>query len=262
MSRLGLLGLGVVGGGAAFAYLLDNSAGVAFASACLIAGLVLIVASEARGLVSKAAGPKAKSTDGKQARLLVLVKGEVHAYPQGEGKLQEIHDPDQTNLDTDLFLCCWLLLAAELSLRVTDLRLTLKGANGFMTIAERVEGDLKNWHLRKEESISDEESDSIEGNIRTTKVSLAELDAAKPLDCGNPREGWLHFRLRNTTPFKLKQGTLELSVRDSLAQRHTATARVRRVPGSIGPIPATSPSKIDSKKDEPPVVPDKRLAAS
>jgi hypothetical protein len=77
MSRLGVLGLGVMGVRAVFAYRDNNGAGVAF----LIVGLVLIVAAEARGLVVKPAGVKANSTDGMQARVLVLVKGDVRVYP-------------------------------------------------------------------------------------------------------------------------------------------------------------------------------------
>jgi hypothetical protein len=263
MSKLGVLGLGVVGLGAVFVYVHDDAAGVAFASVCLIVGLVLIVASEARGLVSKAGSAKANSTGRQQARILVLVKGEVHAYPQRDGKFQEVHDPNQTGFEFEVFIHCWLLLAAEVSLRVTDLQLTLQGAGGFTRVGERVSGDLKNWHLRTAERVSEEESDSPDGTIRTAPVGLAELDTAVPLECGAPREGWLHFRIRNTTLFELRKGSLELSVKDSLSNIHAAVASgVRHLPGSVRPIRANSLSEPSSKKDEPPGISDRKLAAS
>lgn len=249
MSRLGVLGLGVMGVGAVFGSRHNNGAGVAFASACLIVGLVLIVAAEARGLILKPVGAKANSTDGMQARVIVLVKGEIHVYPQRDGRFHELQDPNQSDVEFEVFIYCWLVLGSELSLRIADLQLTLKGADGFTRVGERVSGDLKNWHLRRPQRVSEEEED---GNIRTAEVGLAELDTAEPLECGAPREGWLHFRVRNITPSELKKGSLELSVRDALSHTHTAVAsRVRHLPGSVWPIPAKSPSELGSKKDEP-----------
>jgi len=257
MSRLGVLGLGVMGVGAVFGSRHNNGAGVAFASVCLIVGLVLIVAAEARGLVVKPAGAKANSTDGMQARVQVLVKGEVHVYPQQDGKFQEIHDPNQTGLELELFIYAWLVHGAELSVGIDDLYLILKGADGSRKIAERVAGDLKNWHLREVQRASEEESNWWAGTIRRAPLGLAELDTAAPLECGAPREGWLHFRVRNASPSELKTGSLELSVWDTFSHVHTGVAsRVRRLPGNVWPIPASSPSEPDSKKDEPPGVPD------
>jgi hypothetical protein len=74
-----------MGVGAVFACRHNNGAGLVFASVCLIVALVLIVAAEARGLVLKPVGAKANSADGMQARVLVLVKGEIQAYPQRDG---------------------------------------------------------------------------------------------------------------------------------------------------------------------------------
>lgn len=257
MSRLGVLGLGVMGVGAVFGSRHNNGAGVAFASVCLIVGLVLIVAAEARGLVVKPAGAKANSTDGMQAQVQVLVKGEVHVYPQRDGKFQEIHDPNQTGLEFELFIYAWLVHGAELSVGIDDLYLILKGADGSRKIAERVAGDSKNWHLREVQRASEEESDWSAGTIRRAPLGLAELDTAAPLECGAPREGWLHFRVRNASPSELKTGSLELSVWDTFSHVHTGVAsRVRRLPGNVWPIPASSPSEPDSKKDEPPGVPD------
>ena len=249
-----------MGVGAVFAYRHNNGAGLVFASVCLIVALVLIVAAEARGLVLKPVGAKANSTDGMQARVLVLVKGEIQAYPQRDGKFQEIQDPNQPDLEFDVFIYCWLVLGAELSLKIADLQVTLKGADGSTRVGDRVSGDLKNWHLRKPERVSEEEED---GNIRTAEVGLAELDTTEPLECGAPREGWLHFRIRNTTPSEFQKGSLELSVTDSLSNIHTAVAsRVRHLPGTVWPIPARSPSELGSKKDETPGISEGRPVAS
>lgn len=244
----------MLGVGAAFAYFHDDTAGVAFASVCLTLGLVLIVASEARGLISTPGGAKRNR---KQAPILVLIK-EVHAHPQRDGEFQEIRDPNQSDLELEVFIYCWLLLAAELSTRIGDIRLTLREAGGYARAGERV-SDLENWH-RKVERTSDEESDLSDGKIRTLPVSLAELDTAQPLECGMPREGWLHFRIRNATPSEFKTGTLELSVSDSLSHTHSAVAsRARHLPGKIWPIPANGRSEVP-KKDEPPGVSAEKLA--
>jgi len=56
MSTRGVLGLGLIGLGAVFAYFHDNFTGMLFASVCLIVCLLVIVASEAQGLVSKLRG--------------------------------------------------------------------------------------------------------------------------------------------------------------------------------------------------------------
>ena len=257
MSKPVVLGFGVIGLGALFIYFHDDPWGMLFASVCLIVGFVLIVASKATGLVSKPGGAKANPAGRRQVQIVVLVKGEVHVYPQRDGKFQEIHDPNQTGLEFELFIYAWLVHGAELSVGIDDLYLTLKGADGSRRIAERVAGDLKNWHLRKVERASEEESDWSAGTIRTAPLGLAELDTAAPLECGAPREGWLHFRVQNASPSELKTGSLELSVWDTFSHMHTGVAtRVRRLPGKVWPIPATSPSEPDSKKDEPPGIGD------
>ena len=225
MSKLRILGLAVIGLGAVSAYFHGGTGGILFACVCLILGLVLMVASEARGLVSKPGGAKANPGERKQVQIMVLVKGEVHVYPQRDGKFQEI------------------------------------GADGSRRSAERVAGDLKEWHLREVERGSDEESDWWAPMIRTKPAPLLELDTAAPLECGAPREGWLHFRIRNSSPSELTTGSLELTVWDTFSQTHTAVAgRVRRLPGNVWPIAASSPSEPDCKKDEPPEVADGKLA--
>jgi hypothetical protein len=254
MAKSRVFGFGVIGLGAVSVYFHNDGRGVLFASMCLIAGLVMIVASEARGLVSKPRDSKGDLTRRKYVKILVLVKGEVHVYPQRNGKFQEIHDPNQTGLEFDLFIYAWLLDGAELPVGIDDLYLTLKGVDGSRRIAERVAGDLKNWHLREEDRASDEESSNWPPRtVRSASVGLAELDTAAPLECGAPREGWLHFRFRHTTTQELSTGSLELSVWDTFSQMHTAVAsKLRRLPGNVWPIPASSPSELDRKDQTPP----------
>ena len=261
MSKLRILGLAVIGLGAVSAYFHGGTGGILFACVCLIVGLVLMVAPEARGLVSKPGGAQANPGERKQVQIMVLVKGEVHVYPQRDGKFQEIHDLNQSGFDFELFIYGWLVHGAELSVGIDDLYLTLNGTDGSRRVAERVAGDLKDWHLRGGERGSEEESDWWAPMIRTKPAPLLELDTAAPLECGAPREGWLHFRIRNSSPSELTTGSLELTVWDTFSQTHTAVAsRVRRLPGNVWPIAASSPSEPDSKKDEPPEVADGKLA--
>jgi hypothetical protein len=252
MSRGGVLGLGLIGLGAVFAYFHETFTGLFFASVCLIVGLLAIVWSEVQGLVSKPRGASLNAAGRKQPQMLVVVKGEVHVYPQRDGKFQEIQDPHQSDLEFEVFIYCWLLLAAEMTLRIADLQLTLKGPDGSTKVGERVTGDLKKWRLRERRG-SEEESDWPEGIIRKAPAGLAELDATAPLACGGPREGWLHFRFRSTTPSELKNGSLEFSFRDFFSHMHGAVASKVLLPGSVCPIPAIGPPEPDAKKDgEPP----------
>ena len=260
MSTTEVLGLGLIGLGGVFAYFHDTFSGMLFASVCLILGLAMTVASEAQGLISKPRGAHSNSRGQKQARVVVLVKGEVHVYPQPDGRFQEIHDANQTEPQFDVFMNCWWLLATEMKLRITDVGLTLKGADGVTRVGERVMEDLKNWQLRKGEE-NEEESDWPEVNIRKAPAGLPELDAAAPLECGAPREGWLHFRIRNTTPSALKNGSLELCIKDFLSDTHSAVAGRVLLPGNVCPIPATSPIALDARKEDEPPSHDERLAS-
>jgi hypothetical protein len=244
MSKTGILGLGLIGFGGVFAYFNDTFNGMLYASACLILGLV-ILASEVQRLVSKPHGGNSNSKGREQAQIVILVKGEVHTYPQRDGKFQEIQDPNQTDLEFDTFIHCWLFLAAEMKLRITDLRLRLKGADGSIRVGERVKGDLNNWQLRHGGG-NEEESDWPAVTIRKAPAGLPELDTAAPLECGAPREGWLHFRIRNTTPSELREGSLEFSVEDFFSDMHSAVAGKVLMPGSIYPISASAGPELDA----------------
>jgi len=243
----------VLGLGAVFGYLIGDWWGLAFASVCLIVGLMLVVASEARGLAPKRADTKANSADRTRARVLVQV-GEPHAVPYRDGIFQETDDLNRTDLELNVFINCWLLNETNLSVRIDDLQLTLKTADGSLRIAERVAGDLKNWGLIKVEKVegpnvyevesaSQWELDLANEKVRRTRAGIVELDTSSPLECGVPREGWLHFRMLNTTPSEFKTRPLELSVKDSFSHTHAAVVGgVRHLPGSVWPIPAASPS--------------------
>ena len=126
MWKLRIFGFAVIGLGAVSAYLHGGTGGILFACACLIVGLVLMVASEARGLVSKPGGAQANPGERKQVEIMVLVKGEVHVYPQRDGKFQEINDLNQSGFEFELFIYGWLVHGGELVVGNDDLYLTLK----------------------------------------------------------------------------------------------------------------------------------------
>jgi len=246
MSKLGVIGCGLIALGALFAYFHDNNQGVLIASLCLIAGLVVIVASEARGLISKTRGARAR----RQPQILVLAKGDVHVYPHHNGRFREAPDPNQTDLTFEIFMQCWLVLGSEVSLRIDDVQLALTGPDGSAKTAERTPGDLKNWLLTEVEKVSESGSDWKKGAPRTTPLRLPEFDTVAPLQCGAAREGWLHFQIRDTTPSDLQNGSLELSITDSLSHVHPAAPiRVRRLPGSIHPIVDSNPPQLEGDQE-------------
>ena len=81
-----------------------------------------------------------------RAPVLVLVK-EVHARPQRDGRFQEVSDPNQTDLQFEVFANCWLVSQASLPVATTELQLVLRKADGSAVGMERVSGDLQTWRL-------------------------------------------------------------------------------------------------------------------
>jgi len=77
----GAFGFGVGGG----------PAGLVLSFVCLIIGLLLVVASTARGIGQTEMAHAAPQ----ETRMLVLLK-DIHARPQRGGKFQGISDPNQT----------------------------------------------------------------------------------------------------------------------------------------------------------------------
>jgi hypothetical protein len=224
----GALGL-VVGGG---------PAGLVFAAVCLVVGFVLLVASEARGMGTAPDTGRTLYPAHKKTQILVLVK-ETHARPQRGGKLQEISDPNDAGLELEVFVRCWLLNETDVALRIVgELQLELKTSDGSIRLGERISSDLENWRLGN--LVKDEWDADI---VRAVQERILELSTTEPLECGVPREGWLHFRFRNVSPSEFKIGAMELSIKDSFSFTHVGVAgSPRHLQGRIWPFVSSSAS--------------------
>jgi hypothetical protein len=232
MAKLQLYGLGVLACGAITGFATGGPIGLVCASICLIVGLVMVVASEARGTKPER-GPS--STAKLRTRLMVGIK-EVHARPHQGGKFRAIHDPDQPDLELEVFLRCWLVNETDLPFRLESLQLELQASDGCPRGADHVRGDFGHWQL----GALQEEWKDWDMQLRVSMEDVAELDIAEPLECGLAREGWLHFRFRDVTPSEFRSAPMQLSIRDSLAQVHVASAScVRHLPGRIWPVLVT-----------------------
>jgi hypothetical protein len=232
MSKLQLVGIGVLACGAISGFATGGLFGLALASVCLIVGLVMVVASEARG-IKQARGQSSASAFG--TRLIVAIK-DVHARPHQGGKFCVLSDPDQADLEFEVFLKCWLVNETDVPLKISSLQLELKPSDGSTCVAERVSGDLQNWQL----GALQEEWDDWEMRLRAAMEPVAELDISGPLECGLPHEGWLHFRLRNVSPSVFRSVPMQISLTDSLSHVHVGTAGgIRHLPGRMWPVLAT-----------------------
>jgi hypothetical protein len=233
MSKPALVGLGVLTAGGALGFVAGGGpAGLVLAAVCLIIGLVLVVASEAQGT-----GPSgAPHSSRQETRILVLLK-DIHARPQRGGKFQEISDPNQPDLEFEVFVNCWLLSETDLPLRISESpQLTIKTSDGSTRVGERISADLEKWRLGN--LVTDQWDSEI---VRAAQDRISELNTTEPLQCGVPREGWLHFRVRNITPSEFRTAVMELSVKDSLSSTHVGIASgARHLPGRIWPIVAGS----------------------
>lgn len=230
--RLGLVIL-IVGG--VVGLVVGGPVGLAVAAVCLVVGLVVFVASEARGAARGAAGAhstrQTPQLSHQKAKVLVLVK-DVHARPLRAGKFQEIRDSNERGLEFEVFINCWLVNETDAPLRIVGgIALTLRAPDGSTRLGERIISDLEAWRLGN--LIKDEWDADV---VRAAQEQISELNATAPLECGVPREGWLHFRLRNVTPSGFKTGTMELSITDSSSSTHVGVATgPRHVPGRIWP---------------------------
>jgi hypothetical protein len=205
---------------------------------CLVVGFVLFVVSEAMGTgpASSAAQPPHPALQ--KARVLVLVK-EVHARPQRGGKFREIRDADEPGWEFEVFISCWLLNETDLPLQMVEgLQLTLRTSDGSTRLGERISSDLDHWRLGT--LVKDEWDADI---VRAAQERILELSLTEPLDCGVPRQGWLHFRFRDLSPSEFKTGAIELSIKDSLSCTHVGIANgPRHLPGRVWPFAASSAS--------------------
>jgi hypothetical protein len=248
MSKPERLGLCVLAAGGALGFLVGGGpAGLVFAALCLIVGLVLVVVSEATGTSLKPVEAHAHSAPQK-TQILVLLK-DIHARPLRRGKFQEIRDPEEPDLEFEVFIYCWLLSETDLALAIVDgPHLTLTTSDGTSWLGERVNADLENWRLGN--LVKDQWDTDV---VRAAQERLLELNTTEPLECGVAREGWLHFRIRNLSPSQFRKGAMELSVKDSLSCTHVGIASgPRHLPGRIWPFLGPSASVAqDAQKVSP-----------
>ncbi len=226
--RLGLVVLAI--GGALGVIVGGGPVGLIFAAICLVVGFLLFVASEARGTgKAPTPGPALQKT-----RILVLVK-EIHARPLRSGRFTEIRDSSEPDLEFEVFASCWLVNETDLLLKVIEEpQLTVRTSDGSTRVAEPIKADLKKWRLGS--LVKDPWDTDI---VRAAQEPMSELDTVEPLECGVPRQGWLHFRIRNLSPSEFMTAVMELSIRDSLLCTHVGTAKgPRHLPGRVWPAAA------------------------
>jgi hypothetical protein len=70
-------------------------------------------------------------------------------------------------------------------------------------------------------SVRDEWNPEI---VRPRQEQITELNTERPLECGVPRQGWLHFRFEGVSPSALKNGELRLSIQDLFSNTHSGLA--------------------------------------
>lgn len=253
MSKPEWFGFAVLGCGAIFGFVMGGPFGLALATVCLVVGLVLLVASEALGTKQKPDDPQASYPQQPKTQIVVLVK-EVHARPERRGKFQEVHAPDETDLEFEVFVHCWLVNDTDQHLGIKDARLFLSKDDGATPILEQVIHDLDSWHLGK---LKDELDSWGVRYLHAAEEPMSAFNTTEPLEGGDTREGWLHFRIQNITPAELRNACIQLSVTDSHGATHVGTARgPHHVPGRVWPFhpesgPATFGVGTPRREDAP-----------
>jgi hypothetical protein len=247
MSKHAWYGLAVLACGALLGLVAGGPFGLAFAAVCLIVGLVLFVASQATGMKpTPTAAPEAAPIPFK-TNLLVLVK-EVHARPQRAGKFQEIHEPDQPDLQFEVFAHCWLVNDADQRLGIPFVQVSVTQPDGSTLALQEVRGELENWRLGR---LRDELDSWGVRYLQAAQEQMQELNVTEPLEGGATRQGWLHLRVRGLTPAQLRNSPITLSVIDSHCQSHVGIARgPHQVPGRVWPFSQTTP-KISAPLERP-----------
>jgi hypothetical protein len=227
------LGFGVLAWGAVLGFALGGAVGLAIACVCLVVGLVLFVASDALGTKRKPAdaNPAAPSP----THILVLLK-EVHIRPQRAGKFQEISDPNQTGLQFEIFVHCWLVNDTDERLGIAGTRLSLTEPEGASVPLERIGGDLQNWRLGR---LRDELDALGVRYLQAVQEPMSELSMEEPLEAGSTRQGWVHLRVEGLTPSEMKNARLELEVIDSQLGSHFGKVKgPHPIPGKVWPFRA------------------------
>jgi hypothetical protein len=235
------LGLAVLACGAVLGFVLGGFLGLAVAGGCLVVGLVLLVAPEALG--TKRKSPDAKTSAPPQSHILVLLK-EMHVRPQRAGKFQEINDPDQTGLQFEIFVHCWLVNDTDERLGIAGTRLALTKPGGTPVTLERVGGDLENWRLGR---LRDELDTFGVRYLQAAQEPMSELSTEVPLEAGSTRQGWVHLRVEGLTPAEMKNTRLELEVIDAHMGSHLGEARgPHPIPGKVWPFRAEPQPKTSA----------------
>jgi len=230
MSKREWFGLAVLGLGSLFGFLLGGMFGLGLAAVCLVIGLVLVVASTALGSphsTTPSAGSSSKTS------LLVLVK-EVHARPQRFGKFQEIHNLDQSDLQFEIFVHCWLVNDTDQPFGVPRIQVSLTRSDSSTVVLQQLCGDLNTWSVGR---LRDELDCFGVRYLQAASEKMTELDLTDPLEGGATRQGWLHLQAQGLTPKQLRDSSITLTIFDAAGQTHIGIANgPHQVPGRIWPL--------------------------
>lgn len=226
--------------GAVVGLILGGPFGLALAAICLVMGLVLVVSTEAMGTRNKKPEIPTGANQPK-SQVLILVK-EVHARPQLGGRFQEIQDPDQSDLQFEVFAHCWLVNDTDEPLLLKGLRMWIRRADGRDVSLKRIVGDLEGWRLGR---LHDEVDTWGVRYIHAAQETMSELDLKEPLNGGVARKGWIHFRVQNVAPSELTKAPITVSVQDSRGRMHLSTAKgPHQVPGRVWPFKAAPIAEV------------------
>ena len=239
MSKREWFGVAVLAVGGVIGLIVGGALGLGLAAICLVMGLVLFVASEAFGMASKAKQQEDKT---RKTNLLVLVK-EVHARPYRAGKFQEIREPDQADLQFEVFSHCWIVNATDQPIVLPLHQVSLIKPDGSSLVLPRIRGDFDKWHLGR---LREEQDSHGLRYVRASHEAIRELNLDEPLPGGATRQGWLHLRADNLTPAQLKNGTVTLSIIDSDCETHIGSAKgPHQIPGRVWP----TTFNVDAQKE-------------
>jgi len=144
---------------------------------------------------------------------------------------------------------CWLINDTDEPLGITEFELSLRKAEGSAVALERTPGDLANWRLGR---LRDELDSWGVRYLQAAQEQMAELDSLAALQGGVAREGWLHYHVQNVTPAEIRNGSFELSVKDSRGWMYIGSAKgPHQVPGRVWPFHSKSSRATSSTEDTP-----------
>jgi hypothetical protein len=163
----------VLGAGAVLGIFLGGALRLGVVAVCFIVGLGLWFATEAKGV----AGP----VTALKPRILVLLK-DVQVRPQRAGKFQEMRDPNESGLEFEIFVHCWLVNESDVPVAVIEeLQLSLQIGEASTRIADRVRGDLEKWRLGS--LVQDEWDPDV---VHTRQEQMPELRLENSLIVASP----------------------------------------------------------------------------